>query len=496
MNNSFINEILQTTTSTSSTIIKKEILIDRDKSTQITIMYSQSTVDKDIINRDILNPIMHNFNVLFPKDIDKYEFLIKVALPVCNAVIETSFSEICNSLRSGKTLIIFDGYRKSIIVDTISFTYRSVSSPTLTSTLSSSKEDFNESLETNISIFKRRFKDHNLVIDKNVVGRRSKTNVNILYVKDIANPNVVDNVIQKIADIDVDNIQSLGALQQYIEEFSYTIAPQGYLTDSAESAVNKLAEGKVIVLMEGSPYALCLPVLFVEFFHSLDDYSNRSITSSFARLLRFFATMLVITMPSLYIILTKFNPELLVDKFVQPIVNSRQGIPLSPFLEIFVMELIIELLREGGANLPSKVGQTLSIVSGVIIGDAALQSKIISPSALFMVGISVVCTFLIPNYRMALSLRLIKFPFMMLSNAFGLIGFVMGVYMLLIAIFNLNVYGVDFACFYSDDIKDSFIRSKLQSLIKRPILFKTIDKIRLGNTPNKKRGENYNEKKS
>lgn len=496
MNNPFINEILQTTTSTSSTIIMKELLIDKDKSTPIIIMYSEATVDKDIINRDILNPIMHNFNVLFPKDVDRYEFLIKVSLPVCNAKIETSFSQICNALRSGKTLIIFDGYRKSIIVDTTSFTYRSISSPTLTSSISSAKEDFNESLETNLSIFKRRFKDHNLIIDKNVIGRRSKTNVNILYIKDIANPNVVTNVSEKIAGIDIDNIQSLGELEQHIEEFSYSLAPQGYLTDSAENAVNKLAEGKVIVLMEGSPYALCLPALLIEFFHSPDDYSQRSIVASFARLLRFIATLLVLTMPSFYVILTKFNPEILVDKFVQPIVSSRQGIALSPFLEIFVMELIIELLREGGVNLPSKVGQTLSIVSGIIIGDAALQSKIISPPALFIVGISVVCTFLIPNYRMALSLRLIKFPFLILSNAFGLIGFLIGFYLLLVYLYNLNVYGVDYVCFYSDDIKDSFIRSKLQSLIKRPILFETIDKIRLGNNPNKKRGENYDQKKS
>lgn len=130
MDNTFINEILKTTTSISSSIIKKELLIDRDKSTPITLMYSESTVDKDIINRDILNPIMNNFNVLFPKDIDKYEFLIKVALPVCNTKIETSLSEISNALSSGKTIIIFDGYRKSIIIDTTSFTYRSISEPT------------------------------------------------------------------------------------------------------------------------------------------------------------------------------------------------------------------------------------------------------------------------------------------------------------------------------------------------------------------------------
>ena len=486
MDNNFVDEILQSTTSVSSNIIKKEILIDKDKSTPIILMYLESTVDKDIINRDILNPIMNNFNVLFPENMDKYEFLIKVALPVCNAKIETSISDISNALSLGKTLIIFDGYRKSIIIDTTSFIYRSISEPTLTSSISSAKEDLNESLETNISIFKRRFKDKNLVIKTN-----SKTNIDILYVKDIANPNVVKNVTKKISEIDIDNIQSLGELQQYIEEFNYSIAPQGYITDSAENAVNKLAEGKVIVLMEGSPFALCLPALLIEFFHSPDDYSHRTIVASFVRLIRFISTIIVLTLPSFYIILTKFNVEILVNKFVQPIVYSRQGIALSPFLEIFIMEFIVELLREGGVNLPSKVGQTLSIVSGIIIGDAALQSKIVSPPALFVVGISVVGTFLIPNYRMALCVRFIKFPFLIFSNAFGLIGYVICVYLTLMYLFNLNIYGIDYVCFYSDDMKDQFIRGNLKRLKKRPIILKTLDKIRYNDNLSKKNGENY-----
>lgn len=496
MNDKFVNELMKSATSTESTIIIKELLIDKNKSTPIVIMYSESIVNKDIINRDILNPLMYNFNVLFPDNIDKYDFLVKVALPVSNCLVEDSFSNIVNALRSGKTILTFYGLRKAIIIDTISLQYRSISTPTITSTIASSKEDLNESLETNISIFKRRIKDKNLIIKNMNLGRRSKTNINVLYLKDIANQNVVNNVLKDITSLDVDNIQSLGALQQYIEEFNYSIAPQGYITDSAENAVDKLSEGKVIVLMEGSPYALCLPALLIEFFHSLDDYNQRTIVASFSRVLRFIAIIIVLTLPSLYVILTKFNPELLIDKYVQPIASSRQGIPLSPFLEIFTMDLVVEFLREGGLRLPSKVGQTLSIVSGIIIGDAAIQSKIISPSALFIVGISVVCTFLIPNYQMALSIRLIKFPFLILSNTFGILGFVIGFFFLLLYLFNLNVYGIDYVSFYSDDMKDTFIRGKLSSLIKRPIISKTKDKIRLGTNHIKKWSEKYNEKKS
>lgn len=495
MDDKFVSELIKSATSTESTIIIKDLLIDKNKSTPIVIMYSDTMVNKEIINRDILTPLMYNFNILFPDNIDKCDFLTKVALPVSNCLIEDSFSEIVNALRSGKTILTFYGLRKAIIIDTISIQYRSISTPTITSTIASSKEDLNESLETNISMFKRRIKDKNLIIKSMNLGRRSKTNINILYLKDVANETVVKNVIKDIALLDIDNIQSLGALQQYIEEFSYSMVPQSYITDSAENAVDKLSEGKVVVLMEGSPYALCLPALLIEFFHSLDDYNQRTIVASFSRLLRFIAVLIVITLPSLYVILIKFNPELLIDKYVQPIANSRQGIPLSPFLEIFTMDLVIEFLREGGLRLPTKVGQTLSIVSGIIIGDAAIQSKIVSPSALFIVGISVVCTFLIPNYQMALSIRLMKFPFLILSNSFGILGFVIGSFFLLLYLFNLNIYGINYVSFYSDDMKDTFARSKLSSLIKRPIISKTKDKIRLGTNHIKKWSEKYNEKK-
>ncbi|AQM61491.1 MULTISPECIES: spore germination protein [Clostridium] len=496
MANSFVKSIIDSITSSPDTIIVKELLIDKFKSTNITLLYSNATVDKDIINRDILTPLMYNFNVEFPKDCDKYEYLLKVALPVSNATIESSFPKIVEAIDGGKTLLIFDDSHKAISMDTTSFTYRSPSTPSITSSIASAKEDLNESLEMNMSAIKRRVKDQNLVVENFVVGRRSKTNVNVLHIKDLANDTVHNDVVSRIAALDIDSLQSIGSLQQYTEEHPYSIVPQSFITDSVESTVGKLMEGKVVVLVEGSPYSLSTPSVLVEFFHNTDDYNERTIIACFARILRFLAAFILLTLPSVYIILTKFNSDLLLDKYIEPISRSRQGIPLSPFLEIFLVELIIELLREGGLRLPSKVGQTLSIVSGIIIGDAAIQSRIVSPPALFIVGISVVCTFLIPNYQMALSLRIIKFPFLILCNFFGILGLISGEFFLLVYLCNLKVSGVDYVLFKAEDMKDTFIRTDLNSQYRRPIIFKLKEKLRLNTINIKKCGEKNNEKKA
>ncbi|MGL4571286.1 MAG: spore germination protein [Clostridium sp.] len=493
MNNPFVKSLIDNLTSNPNNIIIKELLIDKLKSTKLTVVFENSIVDKDILNRDILTPLMYDFNNIFPKDCDKYNFLLQVALPVGNATIESSFSVILSALSDGKTLLIFDDSHKAIIIDTTSFKYRPPSPPSLASSIASSKEDLNESLEQNMATIKRRIKDKSLVVESNIVGRRSRTNVNILYLKDIANENVISNIRTRIKSLDIDSLQSIGSLQQYIEEHPCSIVPQNYITDSVESTIGKLTEGKVIILLEGSPYSMSTPAILVEFFHNTDDYNERTLIASFARMLRFIAAFVLLTLPSVYIILTRFNPDILVDKYIQPIATSRQGIPLSPFLEIFLMEVIIEFLREGGLRLPSKVGQTLSIVSGIIIGDAALQSRIVSPSALFIVGISVVCTFLIPNYQMALSLRLLKFPILIFCNLFGIFGLIVSIFFITIYLFNITVFDIDYVNFNSNDMQDTFIRINLKDLYNRPIILKLKQKFRLNNKTLKKSGESNNE---
>jgi len=206
----------------------------------------------------------------------------------------------------------------------------------------------------------------------------------------------------------------------------------------------------------------------MEFFQAVEDYSQRTLLSNFNRILRVFGTFIVILLPSVYLDLIRFNSELIPIKFVIPIVQSRRGIALPPLLEILSMYVVIELLREGGLRLPSKIGQTLSVVGGFIIGSAALEAKLVSPATL-VVGVATIGTFIIPNYDMSSSIRLIGFPFLFLTNFLGAVGLIAGWYFLFIHLLSLDSFGVPYMPLDKyGDFKDTFIRVPLWKMNNRP----------------------------
>ena len=223
----------------------------------------------------------------------------------------------------------------------------------------------------------------------------------------------------------------------------------------------------------------------MQFFQAVEDYTERTVISSFVRLLRIFAAVLVITLPSFYLTLIKFNVELIPIKFVTPIVQSRVGIALTPFLEILAMELVVEFLREGGLRLPTKIAQTLSLVGGIIIGDTAIQSKMVSPTTLLVVGVTVISTFLIPNYDMSLSIRILRFPMLMLANIMGIFGIAVGWFLILVHLSSLDSLGVPYFEFHKSDLKDTFIRAPLWKMNKRPEGIPNQDSIRQTDFRNK-----------
>jgi hypothetical protein len=207
---------------------------------------------------------------------------------------------------------------------------------------------------------------------------------------------------------------------------------------------------------------------------------EKTLISNFINLLKVLSVILVIFLSPVYLALISYNVELIPISFIIPIAQSRQGIPLPPFIEILIMEIVIEFLREGGLRLPPKIAATISIVGGIIIGNAAIESKVVSPSTLLIIGISTVASFIIPNYEMALSIRVIKFFMLVLSDALGFLGIAIGCYFLLVHAFSLKSMGVPYLTFSKQDMKDTFIRFPLYKLNKRPDEIPNKDPIRQG----------------
>jgi spore germination protein KA len=450
-----------------SQIVIRNICIGRINPIDSVVLFLNGLVKKESIEDNVLRPLMLNINEELQTE-GICDYLIKRYIFISNSTIENNVEDIVSMIKRGKSAVIISGIPEVILLDTEGGQFRNITEPQNETVIRGNREGFVENVSTNISLLKRLLKDTNLVVENLTVGRRSQTDISLLYIKDIADGDVINNVRKKISDIDVDIVMSTGALGQFMEDYTFTIFPQSRGTEKPDVVVENLVEGKIAVILSGTPYVMLVPCTFLDFFQTAEDYTQRTLIANFIRILRYIAIFIVITMTPIYLTLIKFNAELIPIKFITPIIQSRIGIALTPFLEVMVIEIIVEFLREGGLRLPSKIGQTISVVGGIIIGDTAVESKMVSPTTLFVVGVTVVAAFLIPNYDMSFSIRLIRFPMLLLANFLGIFGIGIGWYFIIITLCSIDSFGVPYLSFKRNDIKDSLIRAPLWMMNKRP----------------------------
>ena len=469
-----------------STPIKvKKISIGKNPSIQGVIIYIDGLVDKNIINRDILNPLMIQIPGSITLNSDTPSFLCSNYITADCTFIKDNIGEVSKNIKNGTTLLMLENIEDYVIIDTTGGALRAVSDPLNETTLRGSRGGFVENLEVNISLLRRNIKDSNLSIEKLVVGRRSQTDLALVYIKDLVNIEALDELRERINALDVDSITGTGQLQEFLDENPYSIFPMCLATERPDRVTPSIMEGRIAIILNGSPFVLTLPSVFVEFFHTVEDYNEKTIFTNFIRLLRFLSVLLVITLPSIYLTLIKYNGELIPVEFVVPVVQSRIGISLSPFMEILILEILMELLREGGLRLPSKIASTLSIVGGIIIGNAAVQSNMVSPTTLLVIGITIIGSFAVPSVDMSISIRILRFPMLFLANSMGIMGIATGYTLLIIHLSSLENFGVSYMEFNKNDLKDTFFRSPLWKMNVRPSII---------SDRNKKRQTNFRDK--
>ncbi|EJO5346644.1 spore germination protein [Clostridium botulinum] len=449
-------------------LIIKNFIISKESTIEAALLYINALANSETIDRDILKPLMFHVHEDLSNTNNLEETLCKKYISLSNTTLEEDVIKAIFHLKRGKTVLILDGCTKFIILDTSGGEYRNISDPINETSLRSSREGFVEKLETNVSILRRRIKDNNLAEESLVIGRRNQTDIVLMYIDNIADKELVQNIKSRLSLIDVDGFVGSGMLEQFIEYNPYSIFPQAFFTERPDVVEANLLEGKVAIICDGTPFVVTTPAVFFEFFQAIEDYTQRTIPSSVTRLLRYFAAFIVITLPAIYITLIKFNSALIPFKFLGAIIESRKGIALTPFMSILSMNIIVDFLREGGLRLPFKIGQTLSVVGGIIIGDAAIRAKIVSSTTLLVVGTSTVATFLIPNYEMAISIRLLSYPMLFLGNFLGMFGITIGWFFLIAYLCTLESYGISYFKIYKSDLKDILVRAPVYKMNKRP----------------------------
>lgn len=359
---------------------------------------------------------------------------------------------------------------------------RSIEQPKNEKTIRGTKESFTEDIGTNIFMIRHRLPSPNLFMEEFTVGARTKTKVAVLYVNDIANKNIVEELRNRLGNINIDGINDSGMLKQYIEDNPKSVFPQINNTERPDKAVAALLEGKICIICDTAPNILILPAVFSNFFTSPDDYYERTFVGNFNRIISYVAVIITIILPSLYISLTSYHPELIPFNLLMPLAQARKELPFPPFIEALLLEIGVEFLREMGLRMPEAVGKSLGVVGGIVLGDAAIRAKLVSPGMVIIVGVTAILSFTIANYSMVLSLRLVRFFIIILSAMFGAFGVTIGLLFILGHLIRLKSFGVPylspFAPVRASDLKDSFYRTFLFRMKKRPKYMQTTDKDR------------------
>ncbi|MFK5707800.1 spore germination protein [Lysinibacillus boronitolerans] len=378
---------------------------------------------------------------------------------------EEDINSMVNGILEGKALVIFKN-SLAYVVDIYVPKTRSVSAAEIETVIVGPKEAFIEDVGTNLSMIRRRIKSDRLKVLSYKIGTLTQTKMYLLYIEGITSSVLVKELQERINDIDIKGINDLNQLIQYLDRKPLSIFPQYFTTERPDVSTSKLLEGRVICLLDGSPYSLSTPASFFEFFQSPDDYNQRWLLGTLSRALRFAALVITLFASAFYVAVSMFQYEIIPVKLLHELIKSRSNVPFNPLIEALIIESIIELLREAGARLPSKIGQTIGIVGGIVIGTAAVEAGFTSNILIIVVSISAISSFVVPHIIMTASLRIARFIFIILASIAGFFGIIFGFIILLIHLCSLKNMGEYYlkpiAPLSLKDIKDTIIRAPYQ----------------------------------
>ncbi|TFE03286.1 spore germination protein [Jeotgalibacillus sp. R-1-5s-1] len=343
---------------------------------------------------------------------------------------------------------------------------------------------FNENIITNLYQVRSRLKSPHLVIRYFTIGELSQTKCALLYLDHVANPMIIEEITMRLQSINTDVSFSIGTIEEYIEDDNFSPFPQLLNTERPDRVVGNLAEGRFALLLDGSPTSLIAPVNFFAFYQSPDDYNGRFMVGTFYRLLRIASFLIALLLPAIYIAIISFHFEIIPQDITLPTKRAIEDIPYPPLFEALLLELTIELIREAGIRLPNPIGQTIGIVGGLVIGDAVVNAGFISNIMIIVVALTAISSFVVPSVEMNTTVRILRFPFMILASLFGFFGVAIGLIILTIHLIRLESmctpYLSPFAPFHLTAVKDMFLRFPAWNQTQRPADAMPINKKRHG----------------
>ncbi|KGX85239.1 spore germination protein [Pontibacillus marinus] len=461
----------------SNDIVYRPFHASYDGSLSMALIFTDGLVDKNVIQDFILRTLMIDIrkaNVELSSKENSYQTLKEHSLTAGEMSEFNTVDKLYEHILSGDTVILIDGYEKAFAVDTKGWKQRGVEEPSSQTSVRGPKDGFTETIRTNTALLRRKIKDPNLWIKTKAIGKRTKTDVSIAYINGIADPKIVKEVYRRLDKINTDAILDSGYIEEFIQDKTYTPFPTIYNTERPDIIAAGLLEGRVAILVDGTPFVLLVPALFIQFFQASEDYYQRADFATFIRLVRYLAFFLSLLTPSAYIALTTFHQEMIPTDLLVSLSSQREGVPFPAFVEALIMELTFEILREAGIRMPRAVGSAISIVGALVLGQAAVEAGLVSSAMVIVVSLTAISSFVSPSFNMAISVRMLRFGFMILAATFGLFGILIGLIIMILHLTSLRSFGVPYlspmAPFIPKDQKDVMLRFPHWGLFSRPRL--------------------------
>lgn len=449
----------------SDIIFRDFMLIAKGKQYHALLIFIDGMVNTEIMNEFILEPLMmRNRNNLFDSSQNKViseavannitvrkvkKFNLANYISSClvpqNAIKQVSyFEDVITGVNSGNCALLVDTLNVAFDIEVKGFKQRGIEKPSNEIVIKGPHESFVENIRTNTSLIRRFVNNENLVIENLNLGNITKTKCGVCYVSGLANDDLIAEVKFRLNNLDVDSILSAGQLEQLITDSSNLNIPQLISTERPDKTASYLLDGRVILLVDGSPYAVITPAILSDFLSSPDDKNQKALFSNFTKFIRLIAAFITLLLPGLYIAVTSFHQEILPTELLFSILASRANVPFPIIFELLVLEISFELIREAGLRVPSPIGPTIGIVGALVMGQAAVSAGIVSPILIIVVAITGTASFAIPDYAFGFHLRVYRFAFIFLGYLCGFLGIALGLFIYMVAMCDSKSFGVPY----------------------------------------------------
>ncbi|MGE5455857.1 MAG: spore germination protein [Ignavibacteriales bacterium] len=432
------------------------------------LIYCDGMVNSIVINENIIKPLM--LSQYDPSDENIVYNLAQHVLLIDDVKITDKVKDIIENVTYGDTVLFIDGADKVLILNTKQFNLRSMTEPESEKNLIGPREGFNEALLKNLSLIRRRLRTNDLKIKYLTIGEKTNTKVCICYVESVVNKDVLDELYKRISKIEIDGILDTNYISELTRENRRSpFRTTGY-TEKPDVVVAKILEGRIAIMVDGTPMVYTIPYLFIENFQNAEDYYLTYYFSSFTRILRIIGFLLTVTLPALYIATVAYHQEMLPSPLLIMVTAERQSVPLPAALELAIMLIVFDILRETGARIPQNVGQSVSVLGAIVIGQAAVEAKLVAAPVIILVAFTGITSLLVQKLNSPIIYARI-FLFL-LASTLGLFGFIIGISILLIHILNLKSFDISQVNikggFKYQENKDIAFRSPWWHMLKRP----------------------------